>query len=407
MKVRSAVKFFKALPEERTREYENKITAFATSASPVDGKNVFLKIIDGKYPEDICYAAYYALNVLYRHIKDFYKLRDLLEKYRARFENHITFAHLDALYNLESDALYDYNEMLESTYEDAQRLQGHAGYPHLFADLFATIYEKDGLSDKRTYLDTWYQKALDAVNEAIRLDPGYAKFYCTRGRIVSIAEKYGEALSNVDKAIGTEKSERSDYALRLAYYQYHKTMITTNRKLHEIEARFRLTGSIVLESEDVVHPRVNREAAWALKNFDDNKPYVFVSYSHKDSEIVFPIIKMLLERGVRLWCDVESIPVGINYSDWIATKLSNSKVFLLNLSSNSCVSDYVRMELGFARRKKIARFPILLEDIVMQDGVDLEINSDQRIDWFRNTDEYNINTLIAAMPPEIFVDYEG
>lgn len=407
MKVKEAVKFFKTLPGERTREYESMITKFATSASAVEEEKVFLEIIDGNYPDNICYAAYYALNVVYRRVKDFYKLKDLLEKYRERFDGHITFDHLDALYNLESDALYDYNDMLERTYADAKRLKDHAGYPHLFADLFATIYEKDGLHDKKKYVETWYKKALDAVNDAIRLDPGYAKFYCTKGRIVCIDKKHAEAINNVDKAIGTESSERSDYALRLSYYQYHKMMINTDRKLCELEERFKLTGDIVARPDEASQPRANAEAAWALKNYEEGKPFVFISYSHKNSELVLSIVKMLLDRGVRVWCDVESIPMGVNYSDWIAQKIVDSKVFVLNLSSNAFVSEYVRMELGLARRRGIKMFPILLEDIELPPGVDLEINSKQRLDWFNNTDEHNIDMIVRDLPREVFVDYEG
>lgn len=38
-------------------------------------------------------------------------------------------------------------------------------------------------------------------------------------------------------------------------------------------------------------------------------PYVFVSYSHQDSEKVFPIIKQLHEKGYRIWYD-EGIDPG-------------------------------------------------------------------------------------------------
>ncbi|MBR2453995.1 MAG: toll/interleukin-1 receptor domain-containing protein, partial [Clostridia bacterium] len=267
--------------------------------------------------------------------------------------------------------------------------------------------EKDGLHDKKKYVETWYKKALDAVNDAIRLDPGYAKFYCTKGRIVCIDKKHAEAINNVDKAIGTESSERSDYALRLSYYQYHKMMINTDRKLCELEERFKLTGDIVARPDEASQPRANAEAAWALKNYEEGKPFVFISYSHKNSELVLSIVKMLLDRGVRVWCDVESIPMGVNYSDWIAQKIVDSKVFVLNLSSNAFVSEYVRMELGLARRRGIKMFPILLEDIELPPGVDLEINSKQRLDWFNNTDEHNIDMIVRDLPREVFVDYEG
>ena len=34
-----------------------------------------------------------------------------------------------------------------------------------------------------------------------------------------------------------------------------------------------------------------------------NKPFVFVSYSHKDKEKVVPILNRLISEGVAIWYD--------------------------------------------------------------------------------------------------------
>lgn len=58
----------------------------------------------------------------------------------------------------------------------------------------------------------YYDDVERAVEDAIRLDPAYAKFYCTKARVVAQRGRYGEAYSLINKAVATESSARKDYA---------------------------------------------------------------------------------------------------------------------------------------------------------------------------------------------------
>ncbi len=49
-----------------------------------------------------------------------------------------------------------------------------------------------------------------------------------------------------------------------------------------------------------------------FKPYEGSRPYVFISYSHRDSDRVLDIISELDRRKLRLWYD-EGIPAG---SDW-------------------------------------------------------------------------------------------
>ena len=48
------------------------------------------------------------------------------------------------------------------------------------------------------------------------------------------------------------------------------------------------------------------------KAYQGAEPHVFISYSHKDDAIVYPIIEQLQQRGLRLWYD-EGIEVGSHW----------------------------------------------------------------------------------------------
>ena len=51
-----------------------------------------------------------------------------------------------------------------------------------------------------------------------------------------------------------------------------------------------------------------------FKPYEGNKPFLFISYSHRQSDLVVDSIRILHEQGWRLWYD-EGIPAG---SDWPA-----------------------------------------------------------------------------------------
>ena len=51
-----------------------------------------------------------------------------------------------------------------------------------------------------------------------------------------------------------------------------------------------------------------------FKPYEGTRPYLFISYAHKQSEEVVSTIRILHEKGWRLWYD-EGIPAG---SDWPA-----------------------------------------------------------------------------------------
>ncbi|MDR1002460.1 MAG: leucine-rich repeat protein [Oscillospiraceae bacterium] len=79
----------------------------------------------------------------------------------------------------------------------------------------------------------------------------------------------------------------------------------------------------------------------------DEDNYIFISYSHKDSERVFEIIKQIYEAGYHVWYD-EGIPLISNYRDVIAEHVGHCVHFMLFVSDNSLKSGFVKMEYQYA-----------------------------------------------------------
>ncbi|MCR5836276.1 MAG: leucine-rich repeat protein [Lachnospiraceae bacterium] len=89
-----------------------------------------------------------------------------------------------------------------------------------------------------------------------------------------------------------------------------------------------------------MHALINQYSINAPFVPDEESPYIFVSYAHKDRERVFPIIKDIYEDGWRVWFD-EGLELGEDYYGALKKHIRNCSVFLLFASKNSLNSDFI------------------------------------------------------------------
>lgn len=387
------MRFLERLPDEQKREYELSITEYIVQNNTLEVRETLEKILAGEAGsalDQIAYNAFYCLNVMHRRAKDFRELKELFDLYASRFsKHHVTFDHLKVLFDIESDSLYDYDEILSKTYKDSKFFHDNAGFIHLFADVFVTIYEKGGLDDKKSYLKEWYDDALQAVDVAIKLDPGYAKYYATKARIVLINKEYTEAEAYINLAISYEKSSRSDYALRISTYQYYKMMIQMKKSLDELikqnEKMISLhEGAIQQESE-------NTPVAYR-----GDEPYAFVSYAHQDSDEVYPIITTIQKKGARIWYD-EGIDLGDEFTEIIAPKIQAANVFILMITPSIMSAGWVRKELAFATKKGKKVICVHVTDTILSPGVELTISSYSEIKKYSMNEQAFYHKLLDTL----------
>lgn len=98
-----------------------------------------------------------------------------------------------------------------------------------------------------------------------------------------------------------------------------------------------------------------------FKPYEGKRPYVFISYSHLQSEAVVKTIRILHEKGYRLWYD-EGIPAG---SDWpvnIAQHLQNCERVIFFLSERAMASPNCFSEMRTACRLGKPVLIVKLED---------------------------------------------
>ena len=283
--------------EECSREFEADLSAFCTRH--MDAQLVQqLRQLVAEEEEDLAYRAFYALTIIYRNRKDYQQLQALFEE-NPRFAGHPSYHHLLILFQLEAETFFDALELLELAREDARQHRDNAGYLHLFAHLFVYTCEKSRGEMREQVRREYYDDVEQAVEDAIRLDPAYAKFYCTKARVVAQRGRYAEAYSLINKAVATESSARKDYALRLLDYRHCETVILLQEQREYFQGemeKLRRSVPSLPKPKTFVPGR-------GPKAYEGAEPYCFVSYAHINSDRVYPIVEQLMQRGIRLWYD--------------------------------------------------------------------------------------------------------
>ena len=113
--------------------------------------------------------------------------------------------------------------------------------------------------------------------------------------------------------------------------------------------------------------------------YEGKEPYIFVSYAHKDSEKVVPVVQALKDAGFRVWYD-EGLVQGENYHEDIAEHIALCTTALVFLSSASANSTYCKMEIeyAFSCGKKLS-VVYLEENVALSPGIQLLLNSIQSL----------------------------
>ncbi len=95
--------------------------------------------------------------------------------------------------------------------------------------------------------------------------------------------------------------------------------------------------------------------------YTGDEPYLFVSYSHRDTGKVYPILDALYDRKYRIWYD-ESCETGNDFRDELRQRIEGAEAVLLFVSDASMNSPFCGMEIIVARENGKRLYPIYLDD---------------------------------------------
>ena len=101
-----------------------------------------------------------------------------------------------------------------------------------------------------------------------------------------------------------------------------------------------------------------------VKPYEGTEPYIFISYSHRDTDRVVPLLEAMERAGYRIWYD-EGIEAGSRWTRTLAEKILNCKIFLPLLSRACVASDFCRRELALATEERKSIVPVHMESVTL------------------------------------------
>lgn len=124
-----------------------------------------------------------------------------------------------------------------------------------------------------------------------------------------------------------------------------------------------------------------------------DKPFIFVSYTHKDKAEVYPILQKLYLKGFRIWYD-EGIPLSTDWCNTIAEKLIQCNLFLSFISPYVMDSENTQDEIHLAINEKKPYLAIYLKETELNPGLKMRIRRVQGILKHEMEEEQFYNKLV-------------
>ena len=100
-----------------------------------------------------------------------------------------------------------------------------------------------------------------------------------------------------------------------------------------------------------------------IASYEGDEPYIFISYSHHDTEAVYDVLRLLEQENFRFWYD-DTMEIGEDFREELRTKIENCSAFLFFVSEASMRSKYCGMEIITAYKHDKKIFPFYLSDDV-------------------------------------------
>ncbi|MDZ5471904.1 hypothetical protein SM124_09105 [Bacillus sp. 31A1R] len=227
------LEFSETLPDMKMRTYEVQLTKYASQNVSKAEFDLLLTWLKERVPssQPATFECYFVLCIYSRRMKNFSIYRELLRDYGAYFEHLPLYYHIEALYYKQFDTPNDIEMAMSCASKAAQHpeLSRQVGVLHSYVESVVKAEEH-----KLNVSPSILEDAMIKINEVVRLDNHYAKFHCTRGRLLALRKDFTEARRAIHKAIDLEDSTITDYSIRINDYQSHLTRIQMEEKSHLI-----------------------------------------------------------------------------------------------------------------------------------------------------------------------------
>lgn len=135
--------------------------------------------------------------------------------------------------------------------------------------------------------------------------------------------------------------------------------------------------------------------------YEGNAPYIFISYAHKNTDRVLPIIAALQSRGFRVWYDA-GIEAGSEWPEYIAQHLKNCGCFVAFITEEALESQNCRREINYAISKNLPMLAVYLAEVSLTPGMEMQLGTLQSLFAHRHdsmdsfVDKLSVCTLLRS-----------
>lgn len=132
---------------------------------------------------------------------------------------------------------------------------------------------------------------------------------------------------------------------------------------------------------------------------DFSKPYIFVSYAHKNTAEVCRLLQLMNDNHFRFWYD-EGIASGAQWEDVLYERITNCAQFVCFFTKDAVRSDHVKNEIHIAKKYGRRILPVFLDDVELRGGLELSLDRQQSLNSSNFSEEEFYQRLCAALDPK-------
>lgn len=239
-------------------------------------------------------------------------------------------------------------------------------------------------------------------------------FFLTEPRLYQQIKREGAAMVFVTHCIktlltfGCLLNKTHSLSMLLTTLRYHCGV----EQQHEIDKLIPITNTLCatdsnLSNLPVSPPSVPTPPQTPSQNINTpatrRTPTVFISYSHRDDEIVQRLMTDLNAAGHACWVDITGIKGGDEWMRSICEGINNSYAFVIVCTVQALQSRWVRDEILWARQKNKFIVPALLEETVIDDDNFFGLHTYQGVKLFEGYDTA-LRQLLDVLPAPTIVD---
>lgn len=239
-------KFLLELASTEERSFEDAVVEKLTKSddSLVDD---LLYILRNETDLELRFRAFFGVASYHRRKNNHSEFKKVVNEYIDEFRNFSLHYHILSLMHKQFGDRDGILKSIEYGKLAVMKLNRHIGVLHNFCEAVVA-----GIEEELPIEEADINAANSFIETVITLKHDYAKFYCTKGRLLAQRGLFEEAQKNIIHAIDIENPASNDYAMRISDYKNYLSIIKTKKLYTKVVREIEEAKSSILSSEESI-----------------------------------------------------------------------------------------------------------------------------------------------------------